>query len=356
MKKLFEQYGGVITTVIAIVALIGIISLTIAGPNGGWVGEAFAKVVDGFNEKTTVAVDSIGSSNSAADDTPVVIKGVVPLKAFYYRGVTSTATGDYTGAAETLKPGDTMPEIPATGDIFVYGDYEYRYNSYYSGTKWVAKDTDFDWEQGWGVRVLDATKTSYGAILENISDKPIINVRGTFRNCTNLIEAPAIPNGVIAMVQTFLNCTALEKAPVIPDSVEEMNQAFSKCTSLKTAPALPEEVEDIYMAFYNCTALENGPTAITSGVVNMAEAFYGCTSLKYLPDFSNATGLMNMQSAFAGCTKITGNIELNFEYTGVEMSFCLQDTVEPITITGIAPATEKEALAESANNGNASFS
>ena len=53
MQKIFEEYGGVIVTVIAIVALIGIVALLMEGENGGWIGAAFKDVVDKFLSKAS---------------------------------------------------------------------------------------------------------------------------------------------------------------------------------------------------------------------------------------------------------------------------------------------------------------
>lgn len=55
MQKIFEEYGGVIVSAIAIVALIGVVTLLVGGTNGGWIGTEFKNLVDSFigeaNEK-----------------------------------------------------------------------------------------------------------------------------------------------------------------------------------------------------------------------------------------------------------------------------------------------------------------
>ena len=79
MNKLFEEYGGVITTVIAIVALIGIVSLTIAGPNGGWVGNAFADVIDKLSGKALYGVGLPNDDELPDDVVPPELSEIAPM-------------------------------------------------------------------------------------------------------------------------------------------------------------------------------------------------------------------------------------------------------------------------------------
>lgn len=48
MKEIFEQYGGVIVTVIAIVALAGLVTAIMGGGQSGPVYEAFKGLIDNF--------------------------------------------------------------------------------------------------------------------------------------------------------------------------------------------------------------------------------------------------------------------------------------------------------------------
>ena len=48
MQKIFEEYGGVIVTVLAIIALIGVVALMFAGDGSGWMEEAFEQIIDKF--------------------------------------------------------------------------------------------------------------------------------------------------------------------------------------------------------------------------------------------------------------------------------------------------------------------
>lgn len=55
MKEIFEQYGGVIVTVIAIVALVALITAIMGGGSSGPVYEAFKGLIDNFANNAGVA-------------------------------------------------------------------------------------------------------------------------------------------------------------------------------------------------------------------------------------------------------------------------------------------------------------
>lgn len=105
----------------------------------------------------------------------------------------------------------------------IIGDYEY-----YKGTGIYVN--------GASVSVVDKTKSSYGQILSYVTIDgqrlPVITMADTFRNCTNLIVAPSIPDTVHGMSQTFLNCTSLTTAPRIPPNVTTLYYCFGNCENL----------------------------------------------------------------------------------------------------------------------------
>lgn len=59
MQKIFEEYGGVIVTALAIVALIGVVYLLFNGEGNGWMEVAFKNVIDKFLNSASSAIDSI---------------------------------------------------------------------------------------------------------------------------------------------------------------------------------------------------------------------------------------------------------------------------------------------------------
>lgn len=62
--------------------------------------------------------------------------------------------------------------------------------------------------------------------------KPVIYMQSTFAKCTNLIEAPKIPDTVKSMSSTFASCTNLQTASTIPSSVGRLENVFYKCSNL----------------------------------------------------------------------------------------------------------------------------
>jgi len=185
--------------------------------------------------------------------------------------------GKYIAADGTVyNPGDGFPEAVTTGDQYTYGDYQYRYNQYHFGS-WTTDTT----QNGWGVRVIDQTKTTYGPILESINGEAITSLRSTFTNC-GITSAPAIPSGVTNMYCAFQSCKKLTDISniVIPDGVTNMDLAFQDCKSLKDASTLliPSAVTKMQQTFNGCTNLEDAPI-IPSNVSNVNFLFQGCTSL-----------------------------------------------------------------------------
>lgn len=104
-------------------------------------------------------------------------------------------------------------------DTFQYEDYSYIY---------------YEDLNGWQIDINDDDKKTYGEIPESISQKPIVSMELTFINCSNLIEAPKIPNSVTNLAGTFYNCSSLTKVPPIPQKVTDLSDTFKGCASLKS--------------------------------------------------------------------------------------------------------------------------
>lgn len=51
MKEVFQEYGGIIVTIIAIVGLIGVISAIIGTGETGTIGKAFTDLMEQFFEQ-----------------------------------------------------------------------------------------------------------------------------------------------------------------------------------------------------------------------------------------------------------------------------------------------------------------
>ena len=64
--------------------------------------------------------------SSCADKAEV--GNLVPEGAVYYVSVQSQMLGNYDGASRVINEGEPFPDTVSTGDTYVFGDYEYRYN------------------------------------------------------------------------------------------------------------------------------------------------------------------------------------------------------------------------------------
>ncbi len=56
MKEVFQEYGGVIVTIIAIVSLIGVITAVIGTGENGIIGTAFTELMEGFFQQAGVGL------------------------------------------------------------------------------------------------------------------------------------------------------------------------------------------------------------------------------------------------------------------------------------------------------------
>lgn len=93
-----------------------------------------------------------------------------------------------------------------------YPTYEDEYYTY-----------NFDRElKGYEVSVKDKTLSQYGEILENIDGINIVSLHDTFYKCSNLTQAPKIPQSVTDLSSTFLGCKNLIQAPEIPNGTYNM--------------------------------------------------------------------------------------------------------------------------------------
>lgn len=51
MKEVFQEYGGIIITIIAILALIAVITAVIGTNENGIIGEAFSELIGDFMDR-----------------------------------------------------------------------------------------------------------------------------------------------------------------------------------------------------------------------------------------------------------------------------------------------------------------
>ena len=58
MKEVFQEYGGVIVTIIAVLSLISVVSAIIGTGENGVIGSAFVELINGFLEQAGMSVGS----------------------------------------------------------------------------------------------------------------------------------------------------------------------------------------------------------------------------------------------------------------------------------------------------------
>lgn len=302
-----------------------------------------------------------------------------------------------------VEPSIEIPENPVTGDVFIYNDYEYRYNMYFVnyGT-WYERDE----QNGWGARVLNDSKTSYNRPLSMIGDTPVVCLDNTYFNCKNLEQAPEIPETIVYMRYTYQNCESLSDDNInIPNSVKTLASAFDGCISenFVVAPQIPNSVTDMTHTFTDCVNLEK-PPVIPPSVKLLSATFYGCISMTEMPDLSAAYNLEEMNSTFVGCvslpdnlfyfaipstvtsgykmfmdcvqleiapeipenltyitsifencTSLTGTVYVHSDPSETYCADAFKGTVEPIVIDGRCSEATKEFLRFTATNGNVSL-
>jgi hypothetical protein len=140
------------------------------------------------------------------------------------------------------------------GDVYILGDYEYKYNykaSLLNTSKWL-KNTE---QSGWGVRVIDRTKEKYEDILNEVNGKPVTSIRNTFYECENLIEMPHIPDMTVDMFGAFSGCVKLQKISQIPPNVKNISWTFEYCESISELPDIPDGIESANGTFADCSRI-----------------------------------------------------------------------------------------------------
>lgn len=111
-------------------------------------------------------------------------------------------------------PNPTRSE-PTDGEAYETKDYVYTYSST---------------EEGWSVSVKNKGKARYESLNGKIYSKPLINVSETFKGCTALVQAPAIPSGVKKMTSVFDGCTALTGLVAVYAEPEQYDDCFKGTT------------------------------------------------------------------------------------------------------------------------------
>ena len=151
-----------------------------------------------------------------------------------YEGLTVTSSTQ--GVVFTKSDGTTVGDINniETGDIVIYGDYEYHYNQSYNTNPIYSSWTSNDELDGWGVKVIDRTKTEYGELCGTIFGKKVKNIDFLFGGGSgnqaneDIVKSPRIPNSVESMASTFQYCSSLTTIDKIPSNVKDIDYVFCR--------------------------------------------------------------------------------------------------------------------------------
>lgn len=290
---------------------------------------------------TSVTLNTnIGEVEASASDTPsgsgtsldpkeddIFTASVVP------DGVTITTPDGAVYAA-----GDTVPETSkiVDGTIIEDGDYYYAYNRVFIYDEWDDEgNLIIGWDEpvinsevyngefnGWGVRVKDPTKSSYGSLYLNLGSadgpEPLRFLDFCFAGCSNMETPPKLPNGIISLDGTFTDCESMTTTPNIPETVKVIFGTFENCGKITKAPVLPDGLVTMEYMFIHCASLTEMPN-IPASVINMEGAFCDCPALTTVQDIP--VGVENMMSTFCGCSSLTTAPTIPSSVTNIESVF-----------------------------------
>lgn len=218
------------------------------------------------------------------------------------------------------------------GDIVIYGDYEYRYGMVPGDEE--RNDNLHKWWKycglnGWGVKVLDKSKSSYLPICTYIYGKPIKSLNVTFAHCLNLKKSPLIPKTVEYMMFTYDCCESLNETPILPDGVVDISSCFKE-TALVKPPNIPNSVMYMSYCFSFCKDLVEAPV-LPDSVIDIRGCFESCVNLKKA--YNIPVNVTDIDSVFYKCRSLSGEIVIDIAKLKC-CCFTFKGTEEKIILTG----------------------
>lgn len=185
----------------------------------------------------------ISSAANSADAAMVTVGKTAVIYGYYAKRYFRVIAGEDQYVKEdgtVLQPGESMPDIPKDGDVYVAGGYTYKYGYVLERTTLKPADVKLRWVDaelaGWSVAVNDRSLTQYGQILTSIGGAPVVSMRYTFLGCVNMTTAPLIPETIKDMTGTFYGCTALTGEVTLLAQFDEIESCWNRCLLCSNKP------------------------------------------------------------------------------------------------------------------------
>lgn len=381
-KETLSHYGWIV-----ILVLILSVLLALATPFGGYIKAAINSTTAGFADVNNAALGQAG-----------LLSGVIPNGGKYITGY-EYANDEWDDSNITiLNPGDKFPEEPKDGDVYLYGDYEYRYNAY-AETDYVLdasgnivfddqhnpqlENTWYPFDEwwyycsipeGWGMRYCAFDKETPSNPLTNINGKNVTCAIKTWFMHTEIKSAPVVPDTVTNMSYAFSRCENLQTAPRLPSALDEAafcffdnyelanvpdfthctalfttEDMFENCYKLTKLPAVPSSIVEATSMFAYCKGLVDASDfVIPANIVEAYDMFGYCNNLKYAPVIPETT--TSIWRMFRGCTSLE-KVTINSTLTKYTEAFKNVD-MSKVTISGTCPSNIKQAAANTGKNGS----
>ena len=267
-----------------------------ATPFGNFITAGVQSSLGSFSNTADIALGNTSGNQPSSDSEGHHVLYDEDVNVYYTPDAATLTSYGIDATSVTFSTSFPEDYSPADGDVYYYGDYMYSYNQVANfnadGSYWwdeyTAQDaygSTYPWDtDGWGVRVVDRTKSSYGVIADTLFGAPVDNLCGTFAMCTNLVDASAI---------------------VIPDSVNYLAYTFSYCSSLTSIPSISASLwNQSYRAFLDCTSLTSVTVPVgTTSISN--DALKWCTNLESIT-FTGTTAEWNAIRKMSGWNSNTG--------------------------------------------------
>ena len=168
----------------------------------------------------------------------------------------------------------------------------------------VIKDNENAMKNYWTVKLLpeSVNKEHYGDILRSINGFKVKVADNCFKNRSNMVVSPHLPDTIVSMKRCFSGCENLERVDKLPSNVRDLGYCFDGCKRLVNAPDIPKKVINMEGCFRWCNHLIN-PPSLPDGVRNMYECFYYCASMISPPNIPKKCE--DMRKCFVCCNEMT---------------------------------------------------